>query len=107
MIAIRLRLFHNAFFEVLGEVCTHHAGNMLGSNLLHVMRNHYLNKLFERSCLRIPAKFVLRLCRVAPEVDNVCRTVEVLTDSDNDLACLHIDTLLVDAFAFPTQLYAA
>ena len=41
------------------------------------MTNHQLDELLEGGGLRVPAEFGLGFGRVAPEVDNVGRAVEV------------------------------
>ena len=76
------------------------------------MLDHQLDELLEGGGLRVPAEFGLGFGRVTPEVDDVGRAVEVLGDGDHGAAnkvgigCAgngDHDTLLVDAFAFPTE----
>ena len=50
----------------------------LDSDLCHVVVDHELDELFESGLLCwVPAELLLRLSRIAPEVDNVGRAVEV------------------------------
>ena len=79
------------------------------------MLDHQLDELLEGGGLRIPAEFSLGFGRVAPEVDDVGRPVEVFGDGDYGAADKIgvsgagnglYDTLFVDAFAFPAKLNA-
>ena len=79
------------------------------------MLDHKLNELLEGGGLRIPAEFGLGFGRIAPEVDDVGRAVEVFGNGDDGAAdkvgvsCAgngDYYTLLVDAFAFPAELDA-
>lgn len=79
------------------------------------MLDHQLDELLEGGGLRIPAEFGLGFGRVAPEVDDVGRAVEVFGDGDYGVADKvgvdgagngDDDTLLVDSFAFPAELDA-
>ena len=79
---------------------------MISSNFFHIMFYHDLNKLLEAGGLWVPSKFVLGFCRVTPQVNNVCWTIERLGYCNNNLSCSYINTLLVDAFPFPTELDA-
>ena len=65
--------------------------------------------------MRVPSEFGLGFGRVAPEVDNVSRAVEVFGDGNYGAADKigvsgagngDDDTLFVDAFAFPAELNA-
>ena len=71
---------------------------MVGSDFLHIVLHHDLHELFEGSGLRVPSEFSLRLRGVAPQVDDVCRAVEVFADLDE---CLAYEVLRSgDAYAF-------
>ena len=79
------------------------------------MLDHQFDELFEGGGLRVPAEFGFGFGRVAPEVDDISRAVEVFGDGDYgaaDKVCIggvgngYHDTLLVDAFAFPAELDA-
>ena len=79
------------------------------------MLDHQLDELLEGGGLRIPAEFSLGFGRVAPEVDDVGRAVEVFGDGDygaTDKVGIggagngDYNTLLVDALAFPAELDA-
>ena len=79
------------------------------------MLDHQFDELFEGGCLRVPAELGLGFGRVTPEVDDVGRAVEVFGDGDygaTDKVGIggagngDDDTLLVDTFAFPAELYA-
>ena len=79
------------------------------------MLDHQLDELLEGGGLRVPAEFGLGFGRVAPEVDDVSRAVEVFGYCDYGAADKigvgrtgngDDDTLLVDAFAFPAELDA-
>ena len=85
---------------------------MVGSHLLHVVVDHDLHELFEACSLRIPSELVLCLCRIAPEVDNIGRTIESLAYGHYSLADevreawvadRSHDALLIDALTFPTK----
>ena len=79
------------------------------------MLDHQLHKLLEGGGLRIPAELGLGFGRVAPEVNDVGRTVEVFRDGDYCAADKvgvggagngDDDALLIDAFALPAELDA-
>ena len=70
------------------------------------MADHQFYKLLERCGLRVPAEFVLGLGWVTPEVDYICRAVEIRRYTYEGLACGGIDADFVDAFALPTELNA-
>ena len=80
------------------------------------MLDHQFDELFEGGGLRIPAEFGLGFGRVAPEVYDICRAVEVFGDGDygaadkvgvDGAANGDDDTLLIDALAFPAELDAS
>ena len=99
-------LLHNTLLEILCEIDTHHTGHMVCGNLLHVVLHHDLDKLLEGGGLWISTQFVLGLRGIAPWVHHIGGTIERLAHRDNDLACLDVNTLLVDAFSLPTELDA-
>ena len=78
----------------------------LDGNLLHVVVDHDLDELLKRGLGRVPAQLALCFGRVAPEVDDVRRAVEVGADLDDRLACGLVDALLVHALADKFQLDA-
>ena len=67
--------------------------------LCHVAVNHDLDELLERGLVWVPAEPCACLCRVSPEVDDVCWTVEVWRYLNEALACSLVVALLVHAFA--------
>ena len=109
-------LFHYPLLQILRQV---HLPDIrcgvVGSDFGHVVLDHQLYELLEGGGLRIPAEFGLGFGRVAPEVYDVGRTVEVFGYGDNGAADKvgvggagngDDDTLLIDAFAFPAELDA-
>ena len=109
-------LLHNPLLQVLGQVHLPHVrGGVVGGDFGHVVLDHQLDELLEGGGLRVPAEFGLGFGRVAPEVDDVGRAVEVFGDGDygaadkvgvDGAANGDDDTLLVDAFALPAELDA-
>ena len=75
------------------------------------MLHHNLDELLETGGLRVPAQLALGLRGVAPEVDHVGGTIEVLAHGHERLAhkvgrTSRADALLVDALALPAQFNA-
>ena len=83
------------------------ACNAVCSDLAHVVFDHELHQLLEGRGLRVPAEFGLGLGRVAPEVHNIGRAVEVLGHSHYGLAGCNVYALFVHAFAFPAEFNAS
>ena len=109
-------LFHYPFLQVLRQIhlpdirCS-----IICGDFCHIMTNHQLDELLEGSGLRIPAEFGLGFGRVAPEVDDISRAVEVFGNGNYGAADKvsvgrtgngDYNTLLIDAFAFPAELDA-
>lgn len=80
---------------------------MVSCNFLHIMLYHDLNKLFETGRLRIPTKFLFRFGWITPKINNICGTIEVFANSNNNLTCRYIDSFLIDTFTFPPQFYSS
>lgn len=100
-------LFHDAFFEVFGEVGADALFGAFHGHFLHVVVDHEVDELLECGFLgRIPSEASLGFGGVSPEVDHIGGAVEVGADFDESLACGLVDALLVLAFAFPAQLDA-
>ena len=73
------------------------------AHFLHVVLHHDVDKLLEACLLRVPAQHALRLGRVAQELVHLCGTEVLGVNLDEDFARLHVNTLLVHAFAFPAE----
>ena len=71
------KLFDNALFEILSQVRLDVLLSALDGNLLHIVVDHDLDELLKRGLGRVPAQLALCFGRVAPEVDDVRRAVEV------------------------------
>ena len=100
-------LFYNALFEIFGKVhLAYTFCGIVGCYLGHVVFNHELYKLLEGGGLRVQAEFGFGLGWVAPKVDHIGGAVEVFGYCYNHLSCSNINTLLVDSFAFPSELDA-
>lgn len=113
---VSLESLHYPFLKILRQV---HLPDIrcgiISSDFGHVVTNHQLDKLLECGGLRVPAELGFGFGRVAPEVDDVGRAVEVFGDGDYGAAdkvgvggAGNGDdyTLLIDALAFPAELDA-
>ena len=70
------------------------------------MLDHDPDEVFEGSLAGVPAEECLGLGGVAEQLLHFGRAEEAWVDLDQALARSNVDTSLVDAFAFPTQLDA-
>ena len=68
--------------------------------------NHQSDQLLKRCFLRIPSEHLAGLCRIAEKLFDFGRTEKARVNLDHRAAPCAVDTSLVDALAFPTQLNA-
>lgn len=76
----------------------------LDGDFLHIMVYHDPHQFLEAGLGGIPAQLLLRLGRVAPQVDHIRQAVEVGADLDQDAAGGLVDALFLHALALPFQL---
>ena len=70
------------------------------------MLYHDATKLLAAGLLRVPTKCRLSLSRVAPQVDDIGRAIEVGVDADKHLAARPVIALLLQALALPAEIDA-
>lgn len=99
-------LFYDALFEVLGQIRADLLIGPLDGHLRHIGIDHNLYQLLEARLHRVPAQLGLRLRRVAPEVHDIRRTVEILRDLNQHTTRGLVYALLVGTLAHELQLDA-
>ena len=73
-------LFHYSLLEVFRQVRLYLVGSAFGGDFGDVVLHHQLDKLLKAGLGGVPAQFGFGFGGVAPEVDDVGGTVEVLAN---------------------------
>ena len=70
------------------------------------MLHHYLHQFGETRLRRIPAEQRPGFCRITQQLLNLARTEILRVNLDQRFAGLHVNTLFIHTFTFPTELNA-